>query len=24
VVEVLIYDIETLQPKGRFVIKSTP
>ncbi len=23
-VEVLIYDIETLQPKGRFVIKSTP
>jgi hypothetical protein len=24
VVEVLIYDIETLQPKGRFVVKSTP
>ena len=23
-VEVLIYDIETLQPKGRFVIKPTP
>lgn len=24
VVEILIYDIETLQPMGRFVIKSTP
>src|SRR5712691_4535786 len=23
-VEVLIYDLETLQPKGRFVIKPTP
>jgi hypothetical protein len=23
-VEVLIYDIETLQPKGRFTIKPTP
>jgi hypothetical protein len=23
-VEVLIYDIETLQPKGRFLIKPTP
>jgi Family of unknown function (DUF6476) len=23
-VEVLIYDLETLQPKGRFEIKSTP
>jgi hypothetical protein len=24
IVEILIYDIETLQPKGRFVIKSIP
>ena len=24
VVEVLIYDLETLQPKGRFTIKPTP
>jgi hypothetical protein len=24
IVEVLIYDLETLQPKGRFVVKSTP
>jgi hypothetical protein len=24
IVEILIYDIETLQPKGRFTIKPTP